>query len=97
MKTLKKLQLAFELMKKAEEIIDDIRDNEDDNQSLMKYYGYSLEIIQQELNKFSDNSCYYLTRDVNLQEIIDSEGEKWFDHSEDDENSYEDLLNEIYI
>jgi hypothetical protein len=97
MKILEKLQLAFELMKKAEDIINDIRNNKEENQSLLRYYGYSLEIIQQQLNIFSDNSGYYLTNDVNLQGIIDSEGQDWNDESNDDEITYEEILEEIYI
>lgn len=97
MKTQEKLQLAFELMKKAEDIINDIRNEKEENRSLLRYYGYSLEIIQQQLNIFSDNSGYYLTNDVNLQGILDSEGQDWNDNSNDDEISYEEILEEIYI
>lgn len=97
MKTQEKLQLAFELMKKAEEIINDIRNEKEENKSLLRYYGYSLEIIQQQLNIFSDNSRYYLTNDVNLQGILDSEGQDWNDESNDDEITYEEILEEIYI
>lgn len=97
MKTQEKLQLAFELIKKAEDIINDIRNEKEENHSLLRYYGYSLEIIQQELNIFSNNSGYYLTNDVNLQGIIDSEGQDWNDESNDDETTYEEILEEIYI
>ena len=97
MKTLDKLQLAFELMRKAEDIINEIRFNKDDNESLLGYYGYGLEIIQQQLDIFTDNSRYYLTRNTNLEEILNSEGDLWNDESKDDEISYEDILQEIYI
>jgi hypothetical protein len=97
MKTLDKLQLAFELMRKAEDIINEIRFNKDDNESLLGYYGYGLEIIQQQLDIYTDNSRYYLTRNTNLEEILNSEGDNWEDESKDDEISYEDILEEIYI
>lgn len=97
MKTQEKLQLAFELMKKAENILHEINNDKEENKSLLRYYGYSLEIIRQQLNIFSDNSGYYLTRDVNLQEILDSEGDNWNDESKDNEISYKDILEEIYI
>jgi hypothetical protein len=97
MKTLDKLQLAFELMSKAEDIINEIRFNKDDNKSLLNYYGYGLEIIQQQLDIYTDNSRYYLTRNTNLEEILNSEGDNWEDESKDDEISYEDILQEIYI
>jgi len=97
MKTLEKLQLAFELMKKAEEIINDIKNDKDENESLLDYYGYSLEIIQQQLNIFSDNRKGYLTHDTNIKEIVDSEGERWNDESNDDGIDYQKVLDEIYI
>jgi hypothetical protein len=97
MKTQEKLQLAFELMKKAEDILYNIQNNKEENEDLLSYYRYSLEIIRQQLNIFSNNSGYYLTRDVNLQEILDSEGDNWNDESKDDGISYDELLEEIYI
>jgi hypothetical protein len=97
MKTLDKLQLAFELMRKAEDIINEIRFNKEENKSLLNYYGYGLEIIQQQLDIYTDNSRYYLTRNTNLEEILNSEGDNWEDESKDDEISYEDILEEIYI
>jgi hypothetical protein len=97
MKTLEKLQLVFELMKKAEEIINDIKNDKDENESLLDYYGYSLEIIKQQLNIFSDNRNGYLTHDTNIKEIVDSEGERWNDESNDDGIDYQKVLDEIYI
>lgn len=97
MKTIDKLQLAFELMKKAEEIISEIKKNKEENKSLLSYYGYSLEIIEQQLNIFSDNSKNYLTRNTNLEEILNMLGDNWEDESKDDEISYEEVLEEIYI
>lgn len=59
---LEKIQEAIELIKEANE----------ENESLSDYYGYSLKIMTQELNRFSY-----------LQDIIDTEGEKWEDLDED--------------
>ena len=72
---LKKLESVLSHMKEAEKIIEDLRTNEED--SLNNYYGYSLEIIQQQLNKLSDNSQGYLGRDSCIGDIIESEGDKW--------------------
>lgn len=97
MKTQDKLQLAFELIKKAENIITNIQNEKEGNKSLLNYYGYHIQIIKQQLNIFSDNSGCYLTGNVNLQEIIDSEAKYWNDNSNDDEITYEEVLEEIYI
>lgn len=94
MTTLEKLELAKSLMEKAEELIDGIIENPE-NDSLIKYYGYSLKIITQELNKFSTNSRSYLTSDVSLDEIINEEGENWTDDSNCDGVYIEDLLDEL--
>tara|TARA_R110000822_G_scaffold127454_1_gene262930 strand:- start:1172 stop:1411 length:240 start_codon:yes stop_codon:yes gene_type:complete len=72
---LEKLQDAFDKMKEAEEIIEELRKDKDS--SLDEYYGYSLEIIEAQLNQFSDNSVGYVGMNTNLKEIIDSEGENW--------------------
>ena len=97
MTTLEKLQLAFELVKKAENIINDIKNDKDENESLLSYYGYSLEIIQQQLHIFSNNRYGYLVGDTNIKQIIDSEGDNWNDESNDDGTYYERVLEEIYI
>lgn len=73
---LEKLQEANDLMKQAERLVNEARDS---NSSLRSKYGYSLQIIEQELNQFSDNSRGYLSRNTTLEEIIESEGRKWFD------------------
>ena len=75
MTQLDKLHKALELMKEAEDIIEDL--NDDDENSLNEYYGYSLQVIAQELNKFSDNSCGYLHGNTTLEEIIEAEGDNW--------------------
>lgn len=77
MTQLEKLQEAMELMKKAEEIVESLIANDED--SLNEYYGYSLEIIQQQLNKFSDNSCGY-GGNTSIEEMIESEGYNWQEH-----------------
>jgi hypothetical protein len=97
MKTLEKLELAFELMKKAENTINDIKNDKDENESLLGYYGYSLEIIQQQLHIFSNNRYGYFVGDTNIKQIIDSEGDKWNDESNDDGIDYQKVLDEIYI
>jgi len=82
MNTTEKLQKALDLMKEAEQLVNEAKE---ENKSLKSYYGYSLLIVAQELNKFSDNSNYYMTRDTNLQEMIESEGSKWFEDGQDRE------------
>lgn len=74
MDTLEKLEEAIDLMKQAEEILESVKE---ENQSLDDYYGYSIQIIIQELNKFSDNSCGYIGSNASLEEIIESEGDNW--------------------
>ena len=74
MTQLEKLQEAMVLMKDAEGIIESLMANDED--SLNEYYGYSLQIIQQQLNKFSDNSCGY-GGNTSIEEMIESEGYNW--------------------
>lgn len=76
MTTTQKLEKAIELIKRAEKLVKSARVT---NKSLKRYYGYSLEIIGSQLNIVSDNSNYYATRDTNLQEILEEEGENWQD------------------
>lgn len=76
MTTFDKLYGALEKMQEAIELIEEANG---ENESLSDYYGYSLEIITQELNRFSDNSGGYIGRNTCLQDIIDAEGEKWED------------------
>ena len=73
----------YEALEKMQEAIELIEEASEENESLSDYYGYSLEIITQELNRFSDNSRGYLGRNTCLQDIIDDEGEKWEDLDED--------------
>lgn len=61
-------------MQEAERFVNEAKN---ENHSLDKYYGYSLQIISQEMIRFSDNRVGYLGRNSNLQEIIDAEGENW--------------------
>lgn len=74
MTALEKLQEALQHMQEAERLVNEAKN---ENHSLDKYYGYSLQIISQELTRFSDNRAGYLGRNTNLQEIIDAEGEHW--------------------
>lgn len=74
MTTLEKLEEALNHMQEANSLINDAKK---ENSSLERYYGYSLEIISQELVRFSDNNRGYLGRNTNLQEIIEAEGETW--------------------
>lgn len=80
-----KLNIAKHLMKEAERILESI-----DNDSLEGHYGYSKEIIQQQLNMFSDNSSGYMGRNTPIDEIINSMGDDW---SDQDEGDYESEAN----
>jgi hypothetical protein len=71
-----KLEKALELMKEAESLI---KEADKQNESLNGHYGYSLEIIAQELNNFSDNSMGYIGRNTCIKDIIENEGDKWND------------------
>lgn len=71
MTTIEKLQEAMQHMQEAERLVTAAKN---ENHSLYRYYGYSLQIISQELIIFTDNSAGYLRRNTNLQEIIDAEG-----------------------
>lgn len=81
MSQLERLQEALELMKEAEEIVEELMEDEQD--SLNEYYGCSLQIIKQELNKFSDNSNCYMGRNSNLEDIMESHGENWTETDND--------------
>jgi len=61
-----KIQDAMALLKKAKK-----------NESLSDYYGYTIGLMIQELDKVSENQAGYLTRDKNIQDILEVEGEKW--------------------
>lgn len=74
MTTLEKLEEAMQHMQEAKRLIFEAKS---ENYSLEKHYGYSLQIISQELVRFSDNRAGYLGRNTNLQEIINAEGEHW--------------------
>ena len=69
-----RLQEAMALMKDAERIVESLMSNDED--SLNEYYGYSLHIIQQQLNKFSDDSLGY-GGNASIKEMIESEGYNW--------------------
>lgn len=94
MTTIEKLRLTKELMKTAENILDEI-EKDSQNKSLLSEYGYSIQIIKQELNKFSDNSNYYFTNDVSLERIIDSLDNDWNDNSIDDDTEPSGYLDDL--
>lgn len=75
MDALLKLQQAVQHMKDAEQLINEAKLA---NESLEQHYGYSLDIIAQELNKYSDNSRgYHMKFNTSLDEIINAEGSAW--------------------
>jgi hypothetical protein len=74
MNALEMLREAFEKMKEAEQLVKDARQS---NESLDDYYGYSLRIIEQELNSFSDNSNGYSGGNTPLSDIIEGAGVNW--------------------
>lgn len=74
MTTLDKLQEALQYMQEARRLVNEAKN---ENRSLDKYYGYSLLIISRDLTGFTDNRTAYLGRNINLHEIIHTEGEKW--------------------
>jgi hypothetical protein len=78
------------LIKEAEEMLDSINDPR-----LMKHFGYSITLMIQELNKISDNSRYYITRDSNIEEIINLERETWNDLSEDNGITINDIFENL--
>lgn len=90
MRTTDKLKTAKALIKEAEEILDGINDP-----TLIKHFGYSIKLMVQELNKISDNSGYYITRDSNIEEIINLERETWHDLSEDNGITITDIFENI--
>src|SRR5690606_12591657 len=65
---------ALHHMHAAESLINSAKQ---ENSSLERYYGYSLQIICQELIRFSDNAAGYLGKNTNLLEIIEDEGNTW--------------------
>jgi len=71
MSTLRKLQEANDLVIEALDIL-----NELENESLEEYYGYSLEIIKQQLDIFSENNEGY-SGNTSLSDIIVEEGNNW--------------------
>lgn len=95
MTTIEKLRLTKELMKTAENILDEIEKENRLNKSLLSCYGYSIQIIKQELNKLSDNSNYYFTNDVSLERIIDSLDNDWNDNSIDDDTEPSGYLDDL--
>lgn len=63
-------------MQQAQELLDEALENE----SLDNYYGYSINIIKQELDKLSNNSAMY---HKNIEEMVGTEGENWNDELHD--------------
>lgn len=76
MSKLEKLYKIQELMKEAEGLVEEVNV---EGSSLNEYYGYSLEIIKQELHRFSDNAMGYTGRNTCIEEICDGEGTEWKD------------------
>jgi hypothetical protein len=74
MKTLSQLREAMEHMKSAESLLKQVKR---ENKSLDDYYGYSLELMMQELNRMSDNSKGYQGHDTCLDEIMEAAGSDW--------------------
>lgn len=74
MNTLEILREAKEHMKSAESLL---KQANRENTSLSDYYGYSLELMIQELNRMSDNSKGYQGHDTSLDEIIEAAGSDW--------------------
>ena len=74
MDTREKLYQVMELMKEAENLLNEIKEG---NKSIRENHGYGIDIIIQELNRFGDNSKGYQGYNKNVQEIIDYEGESW--------------------
>ncbi len=95
---LDKLHQAYELMKEAESLVAEVKTL---SPSLAGYYGYSLDIIEQELHRMSDNHRGYLGRNTTLLEIIEAEGRKWHNsepesEDEEDEEDEEEFLFATY-
>lgn len=80
------------LIKKCEYIINEININPE-NDSLISFYGFSLKNIRKELIKISDNSEYYRTKYMSINEIIESCGDNWVDNSSDDGLGIDDIIN----
>ena len=74
MDALEKLEKAREHMEEARILISEANS---ENESLENYYGYSLTIVEQQLDIFSSNERNYMTSSTNLEEIIEGEGDKW--------------------
>ncbi len=74
MNTEQLLQHAIELMNEAIEKIELAKQNE----SFDDYYGYSADIVIQELVRFSDNRKGYIGRNTTLEEMIEGKWDgKW--------------------
>lgn len=75
MDALQKLQQAIAHIKDAERLI---KEATNQNESLDRNYGYVIEIIGQQLNKFSDNSKgFAMNYNTPLIEIVSNEGKSW--------------------
>lgn len=76
METLQVLREAMGHMKSAESLL---KQAARENKSLSDYYGYSLELMIQELNRMSDNSKGYQGHDTCLDEIMEAAGSDWME------------------
>jgi hypothetical protein len=95
MNTVEKLEYVKQLMKLAESILDNIQDNPE-NDSLNRHYGYSIGIIKSYLNMFSDNSNKYINGNTSLQEILNKVDYEWKDNSVCDNIDAQDYLDKIF-
>jgi len=73
------MQTQYEFLEQAQEHIEEaitlIR--KANFGSLKDRHSYNFRLMTQELTKISDNSAGYLTRDTNLAQILEEEGEDW--------------------
>lgn len=68
------LRQARDLMTKAGELI---KKATTENPSLNAAYGYSLDVMEQQLHIMSTNERCYMTGDQNIDDILLKEGEDW--------------------
>ena len=78
MKQSEQLQEALDHVIEAESIITELMKNSSD--SLNNYHGYSLLLMQQQLNIMSGNKGWFLTKETTIEQIIAGEGDEWYDN-----------------
>jgi hypothetical protein len=76
------LQEAIEKVQEARELIERAKENE----SLDEYYGYSIQIIDQEFDRFCTNEKCYMGRNTSLEEIVEGMYEGNWENKEHDED-----------